>query len=179
MKKDHWFKRSEKIKQWADEQEESDNLAAILLSITLGDNASTDDLRDTYWTAIRSIGSEIEGFPFVPKIREKKPPRDGGLRQEFEEKVHWEKSTIKIRGRVVYNGDVPSLSELSVTGRLWVGEERIEQKVREICENYSIRPHNIHFSYEEKPKPTGRSSRYERTGRSGSYHGTNRWNPGL
>lgn len=174
MKKANWVKRTEKVRHWAQDLEESDILNALHLAITLGDSATTDDLRGSYWKSIRYICAGLEGFPF-----EKKPPRDGGLRQEFEEKVHWEKSTIKIRGEVVFNGDVPSLRELSVTGQLWVGEEKIEEKVREICKDYSIHSKNIQFSYKEKPEPVGRSSRYERTGRSGSYHGQNRWNPGL
>ena len=91
-------------------------------------------------------------------------------------KVHSEKSTIKITGRVVKDGDVHSLSGLSVIGRLRSGEEKIEKKVREICEEYSIPPQNIHLSYDARP--VGRSSRYETTGRSGSYHGHNRWNDG-
>jgi len=132
MKKDNWEKRTEKIRQWAEDQEESDNLTAILLSIQLGDKTSTDDLRKTYWTSVRSIGSGMKGFPFGP--------RDGGLRKRFEEKVHSEKSNIEIKGRVVKDGDVHSLSGLRVTGRLGSGEEKIEKKVREICEQYSIPP---------------------------------------
>ena len=75
MKKDNWKKRIEKIRQWAEDQEESDNLSAILLTIQLGDGTSTDDLRKTYWEAIRSLGAGIKGFPLH---------RDGGLRKGFE-----------------------------------------------------------------------------------------------
>lgn len=179
MRKDVWAKKIVKYKQWAENQPESENLSAIQLSIHLGDLTEDADARRNYWKAMRSIGQVMEGFPYQPRKNKPNFRRDGGLRQQFEKKIHSEKSSIMVRGRVVYVSKEPSLCELTVTGNLWVGEERIERKVREICDEYSINPENIHFSYKEKPKPIGRSSRYENTGRSGSYHGGNRWNPGL
>ena len=41
-----------------------------MLSLSLGDSANTDELRSTYWTAIRSIGSTMDGFPSARRGRE-------------------------------------------------------------------------------------------------------------
>ena len=59
-----------KVRAWAENQDPSDNLQAVLLSLTLGDNAANDDLRSTYWTAIRSIGSTMDNFPKARRGRE-------------------------------------------------------------------------------------------------------------
>tara|TARA_B100000900_G_C20104161_1_gene523204 strand:- start:44 stop:559 length:516 start_codon:yes stop_codon:yes gene_type:complete len=70
MKMKNWTLNTNKVRAWAETQPKSDNLSAVLLSLTLGDNAGTDDLRSTYWTAIRSIGSTMEGFPAARRGRE-------------------------------------------------------------------------------------------------------------
>ena len=70
MKMKNWTLNTNKVRAWAENQEPSDNLSAVLLSLTLGDNAATDELRSTYWTAIRSIGSTMEGFPTARRGRE-------------------------------------------------------------------------------------------------------------
>ena len=70
MKMKNWTLNTNKVRAWAENQPESDNLNAVLLSLTLGDNAATDELRSTYWTAIRSIGSTMEGFPAARRGRE-------------------------------------------------------------------------------------------------------------
>ena len=70
MKIKNWNMNTSKVRAWAESQPESDNLQAVLLSLTLGDNAATDELRSTYWTAIRSIGSTLEGFPAARRGRE-------------------------------------------------------------------------------------------------------------
>ena len=70
MKMKNWTLNTNKVRAWAENQDPSDNLSAVLLSLTLGDNAATDDLRSTYWTAIRSIGSTMEGFPAARRGRE-------------------------------------------------------------------------------------------------------------
>tara|TARA_A200000159_G_scaffold160158_1_gene179863 strand:- start:2807 stop:3322 length:516 start_codon:yes stop_codon:yes gene_type:complete len=70
MKMKNWTLNTNKVRAWAENQPESDNLNAVMLSLTLGDNASTDELRSTYWTAIRSIGSTMEGFPSARRGRE-------------------------------------------------------------------------------------------------------------
>lgn len=70
MKIGNWKTNTQKVRAWAENQSPSDNLQAVMLSLTLGDNAGTDDLRSTYWTAIRSIGSTMENFPTARRGRE-------------------------------------------------------------------------------------------------------------
>ena len=70
MKMKNWTVNTNKVRAWAENQDPSDNLNAVLLSLTLGDNAPNDDLRSTYWTAIRAIGSTMEGFPAARRGRE-------------------------------------------------------------------------------------------------------------
>lgn len=70
MKMKNWTLNTNKVRAWAENQEPCDNLQAVLLSLQLGDNAQSDELRSTYWTAIRSIGSTMEGFPAARRGRE-------------------------------------------------------------------------------------------------------------
>lgn len=70
MKQTNWNINTSKVRSWAESQPKSDNLSAVLLSLSLGDNATSDELRSTYWTAIRSIGSTMDGFPSARKGRE-------------------------------------------------------------------------------------------------------------
>ena len=70
MKMKNWTMNTLKVRTWAETQDPSDNLQAVLLSLTLGDNAGTDELRSTYWTAIRSIGSTMSDFPKARRGRE-------------------------------------------------------------------------------------------------------------
>lgn len=70
MKIKNWNMNTTKVRAWAESQPESDNLQAVLLSLTLGDNAGSDELRSTYWTAIRSIGSTMANFPKARRGRE-------------------------------------------------------------------------------------------------------------
>jgi len=76
MEKVTWVIRTFDVRLWLrsiPEGEHNDNKAAIKLSIQLGDKAKNDDLRSTYWTAIRSIGSVLEGFPRTSVPREGSP----------------------------------------------------------------------------------------------------------
>tara|TARA_R110000803_G_scaffold34094_4_gene74604 strand:+ start:70 stop:609 length:540 start_codon:yes stop_codon:yes gene_type:complete len=70
MKMNNWITNANKVRAWAEHQPPSDNLQAVMLSLTLGENAGSDDLRSTYWTAIRSIGSTMESFPAARRGRE-------------------------------------------------------------------------------------------------------------
>lgn len=70
MKQGNWIRNANMVKVWAESQEDCDQLQAINLSLTLGDMATTDELRGTYWTAIRSIGSTMANFPKARKGRE-------------------------------------------------------------------------------------------------------------
>jgi len=57
-----WSEFTTKVREWAANQDPSDKLNAVMLSLMLGDNAETDDLRSTYWKAIHSIGGTMDGF---------------------------------------------------------------------------------------------------------------------
>lgn len=71
MKTDNWNVNANKVRVWAEAQDENDpQIQAIMLSLGLGDNAPNDDMRSTYWTAIRSIGGNMDGFPSARKGRE-------------------------------------------------------------------------------------------------------------
>ena len=70
MKKENWNVNTNNVRLWAEGQEDSQQIQAIMLSLTLGDSAPTDELRSTYWTAIRSIGSTMENFPQARRGRE-------------------------------------------------------------------------------------------------------------
>ena len=72
MKKVTWVTRTIDIRLWLisiPEHKHNANMDAIKLSIQLGDTAKNDKLRSTYWTAIRSIGSTLEGFPIERRKR--------------------------------------------------------------------------------------------------------------
>lgn len=194
MKKENWDNRISDINNWLEKQPNSDNKNAILLSITLGDNANSNALRSTYWRAIRNIGQTMLDFPakYMPKQRKPKhmygeldndyvgsTPRDGGLRSRFRNELARVKSGIKDTGRVIYKENTPSLENLRIECIVCNDEHgrSQEKRIRKICNNYGIRAEDIHIFYKDcTPKP--RPSRYERTGRSGSYHGGNRWEPG-
>ena len=66
----NWTTNATKVRAWAENQDPSDKLNAVMLSLTLGETAESDELRSTYWTAIRSIGSTMEGFPSARRGRE-------------------------------------------------------------------------------------------------------------
>jgi hypothetical protein len=70
MKMNNWITNATKVRAWAEHQDPSDKLNAVMLSLMLGDSAETDELRSTYWTAIRSIGGTMEGFPSARRGRE-------------------------------------------------------------------------------------------------------------
>ena len=166
MKESAWEKNMVELLEWVELQPASDIIKAIQLSIQLGNTCNDDELRNTYWTAICSLG-------YRNNIR------DGGLRWGFENKLSG--LSCKIRGRVIYRNGSPSLEDLTVTAILCDNEKgrQKETKIRQICASYNLRDKNISISYKDcSPKKRGRTSRYERTGRSGAYHGTNRWEPG-
>ena len=63
MKRENWIKNTNEVQAWLEREDRGDNGKAIELSIMLGNTTDDDDLRSTYWTAIRSIGSTFEDFP--------------------------------------------------------------------------------------------------------------------
>jgi len=70
MKMNNWTTNATKVRAWAEHQDPSDKLSAVNLSLMLGDTAETDELRSTYWTAIRAIGGTMDGFPSARRGRE-------------------------------------------------------------------------------------------------------------
>ena len=76
MKLENWNKNTAEVQSWLNTQDIGDAGQAIALSITLGNNCNDDDLRSTYWTAIRSIGSQYESFPKARRGRESALPDD-------------------------------------------------------------------------------------------------------
>ena len=74
MKMENWNKNTAEVTMWLEKEDRGDVGQAISLSIMLGNNAKTDELRSTYWTAIRSIGSPYEDFPAARRGRESSLP---------------------------------------------------------------------------------------------------------
>ena len=74
MKIDNWNKNTNEVQAWLELGDRGDNGKAIELSIMLGNNCGSDELRSTYWTAIRSIGSTFEDFPAARRGRESALP---------------------------------------------------------------------------------------------------------
>lgn len=64
MKMKNWNINANKVRVWAESLDQKDpQVQAIVISLGLGDNAPDDAMRSTYWTAIRSIGGNMDGFP--------------------------------------------------------------------------------------------------------------------
>tara|TARA_R110000823_G_scaffold41408_5_gene109197 strand:- start:707 stop:1213 length:507 start_codon:yes stop_codon:yes gene_type:complete len=74
MKQDNWKINTNKVQLWLESGDRGDNGKAIELSIMLGNNSDDDELRSTYWTAIRSIGSSFDDFPMARRGRESALP---------------------------------------------------------------------------------------------------------
>ena len=62
MNEKNWIKNTTEVNLWLEREDRGDNGKAIELSIMLGNNTDNDDMRSTYWTAIRSIGSVYDDF---------------------------------------------------------------------------------------------------------------------
>ena len=76
MNEKNWIKNTTEVSLWLEREERGDNGKAIELSIMLGNNSNDDDMRSTYWTAIRSIGSVYDDFPKARRGRESALPDD-------------------------------------------------------------------------------------------------------
>ena len=74
MKIENWNKNVAEVEAWLELEDRGDIGQAISLSIMLGNNCNDDDLRSTYWTAIRSLGSQFEDFPKARRGRESSMP---------------------------------------------------------------------------------------------------------
>jgi hypothetical protein len=79
MKIENWNKNTNEVSAWLKLEDRGDVGKAIELSITLGNHCGNDELRSTYWTAIRSIGSPYESFPKARRGRESSLPEDVDL----------------------------------------------------------------------------------------------------
>ena len=179
MKRETWDSRMLIIKPWIDDfPSPNDAKNAVLLSITLGDSAKTDELRGKYWSAIRDIGSIMEGFPEQFKQKSRGPTAVTVLRMEFREKLREVSSKVKDSGQVITSDGSPSLENLRVDAEFCdndVGVEK-EKRVRAICAEYNLTQENVNIHLKDcSPKRLkGRKSRYD-GGRSGAYNGGNRW----
>ena len=76
MKTENWIKNTNSVQAWLELEDRGDVGQAISLSIMLGNNCNNDDLRSTYWTAIRSIGSPYSDFPAARRGRESALPEE-------------------------------------------------------------------------------------------------------
>ena len=76
MKEDNWITNTNKVALWLEKEDRGASGEAIQLPITLGNNATTDEGRSQYWTAIRSFGAGFEDFPAARKGQQSSLPAD-------------------------------------------------------------------------------------------------------
>jgi len=76
MNAKNWIKNTNAVQAWLEREDRGDVGNAISLSITLGNATDSDELRSTYWTAIRSIGSPYDDFPVARRGRESSLPEE-------------------------------------------------------------------------------------------------------
>ena len=74
MKIENWNKNVAEVQAWLELEDRGDIGQAISLSIMLGNTCGDDELRSTYWTAIRSLGGQFESFPKARRGRESSMP---------------------------------------------------------------------------------------------------------
>ena len=74
MNDKNWIKNTTEVTMWLETEDRGEHAQAISLSIMLGNNCDSDELRSTYWTAIRSIGSAFADFPKARRGRESALP---------------------------------------------------------------------------------------------------------
>ena len=79
MKQENWIKNTNAVQAWLELEDRGEVGQAISLSITLGNATDSDELRSTYWTAIRSIGSPYDDFPAARRGRESSLPEEVDL----------------------------------------------------------------------------------------------------
>lgn len=63
MKLENWNTNIAKVRAWMAELDDEKTKIAIEALIGLGEMGADDDARSGYWTSIRSVGSQCEGFP--------------------------------------------------------------------------------------------------------------------
>lgn len=63
MKQNNWNENANNVREWLETLEQSTATRAMSLSLELGDDSKNDDERTSFWSAVRSIGGKMEGFP--------------------------------------------------------------------------------------------------------------------
>jgi len=63
MKQSNWNENANNVREWLETLEQSTAVRAMSLSLELGDDSKNDDERTSFWSAVRSIGGKMEGFP--------------------------------------------------------------------------------------------------------------------
>lgn len=76
MKVENWNKNVAEVQAWLETDDRGEVGQAIALTIMLGNACDSDELRSTYWTAIRSLGAGFEDFPKARRGRESSMPED-------------------------------------------------------------------------------------------------------
>tara|TARA_R100000234_G_scaffold118954_1_gene100614 strand:- start:3227 stop:3763 length:537 start_codon:yes stop_codon:yes gene_type:complete len=63
MKEENWIRNTNPIRAWLNETEETPKTLVIKGTIALGDEAENDEMRGTYWVAVRNMGKGCDTFP--------------------------------------------------------------------------------------------------------------------
>ena len=63
MKEENWIRNTNPVREWLNETEENEKTLVIAQTMAIGDQATTDDMRSVYWTAIRNMGKGCDTFP--------------------------------------------------------------------------------------------------------------------
>ena len=63
MKEEDWIRNTNPIRIWLNDEEETPKTQVIKNTIALGDEAENDEIRGTYWVAIRNMGKGCDTFP--------------------------------------------------------------------------------------------------------------------
>ena len=63
MKEENWIRNTNPIRAWLNDEEETPKTQIIKGTIALGDEAENDEMRATYWVAIRNMGKGCDTFP--------------------------------------------------------------------------------------------------------------------
>ena len=100
MKETNWIRNTNEVTMWLNESDRGDSGKMIEMSITMGNDCGSDELRSTYWTAIRSIGSMFEDFPKARK------GQASSLPEEVELNVNSVKRVIQNAFASISNADV-------------------------------------------------------------------------
>ena len=76
MKENNWIENTNKVKDWLAKEDRGTTNQAIELSIMLGNDATDDDGRTQFWSAIRAIGGKYEDFPLARRGNNRTAPQN-------------------------------------------------------------------------------------------------------